>query len=548
MERGYWHEAVGNVLEQLYGEQTEEVAVQLARHFEQAGLASKAMGYWQQAGDAAARVYANAEAIAAYRRALALTRQNEANAEGLIYLYTHLGRTLELNSEFDQALTTYEALEQLARQRDDPSLELASLMARLPLYATPTPLHDPAQGQTLGEHALTLAQELNDPVAAANILWNLTNVYMWSNQLTQAIAYGEHSIALARKLNLREQLAFSLNDIAGAYWVIGRFDQAKALYREATSLWRELGNMPMLADSLAASSSPYTFAGEYDQAIVASQEALQISQAIGNLWGQAQSREKIGKISWERGQPSRAIAEMEDSIRMGELSRYFWPVVMTGTELSLVYGRLGAIERGLEIAQRALTVAETQFPLYRTFVLGALTQLHLLAGNLNEAEAAIDLGKKDPNREAYPAYFVFFRLADGEFALRQGDGGRALTVTEALLTDLRQFGMRSPMPDVLHLQGQAMLRLGQESAARDRLLEARAEAEAIGSRWLLWQILFSLSQLETDPTEAQRLRRQAEEIIKYIADHIDDLELRASFLDLPDVQAIVESGKEGRCA
>ncbi len=104
------------------------------------------------------------------------------------------------------------------------------------------------------------------------------------------------------------------------------------------------------------------------------------------------------------------------------------------------------------------------------------------------------------------------------------------------------------MPDVLHLQGQAMLRLGQESAARDRLLEARAEAEAIGSRWLLWQILFSLSQLETDPTEAQRLRRQAEEIIKYIADHIDDLELRASFLDLPDVQAIVESGKEGRCA
>jgi hypothetical protein len=177
-----------------------------------------------------------------------------------------------------------------------------------------------------------------------------------------------------------------------------------------------------------------------------------------------------------------------------------------------------------------------------------LAQLHLLAGNLNEAETAIDQGKKDPNREAYPAYFVFFRLADGEFALRQGDGERALTVTEALLTDLRQFGMRSPMPDVLYLQGQAMLRLGQESAARDRLVEARAEAEAIGSRWLLWQILFTLSQLETDPTEAQRLRRKAEEIIKYIADHIDDLELRTSFLDLPDVQAIVESDKGARCA
>jgi hypothetical protein len=35
MERTYLHEAVGNVLEAIYGGQTEPVAVQLARHFEQ---------------------------------------------------------------------------------------------------------------------------------------------------------------------------------------------------------------------------------------------------------------------------------------------------------------------------------------------------------------------------------------------------------------------------------------------------------------------------------------------------------------------------------
>jgi hypothetical protein len=34
VERTYQHEAVGNVLEALYGEQTEQVAVQMARHFE----------------------------------------------------------------------------------------------------------------------------------------------------------------------------------------------------------------------------------------------------------------------------------------------------------------------------------------------------------------------------------------------------------------------------------------------------------------------------------------------------------------------------------
>lgn len=63
MERTYLHEAVGTVLEAIYGEQTEQVAVQLARHFEQAGLRSKAVNYLLQAGKRAGRLSANQEAI-----------------------------------------------------------------------------------------------------------------------------------------------------------------------------------------------------------------------------------------------------------------------------------------------------------------------------------------------------------------------------------------------------------------------------------------------------------------------------------------------------
>jgi hypothetical protein len=81
--------------------------------------------------------------------------------------------------------------------------------------------------------------------------------------------------------------------------------------------------------------------------------------------------------------------------------------------------------------------------------------------------------------------------------------------------------------------------LGQLEAARKTLLEARAAAEAIGSRRMLWQILFALSQLEMDPTEAKVLREQAREIINYIADHTP-LDLRTSFLGLPEVRMVLE--------
>jgi hypothetical protein len=93
------------------------------------------------------------------------------------------------------------------------------------------------------------------------------------------------------------------------------------------------------------------------------------------------------------------------------------------------------------------------------------------------------------------------------------------------------------LPECLYLQGQAWLTLGQPETAYDCFLEARALAEAIGSRQMLWPILFTLSQLEPNPTEAERLHQQAREIVAYIVGHTP-VGLRDSFLALPEVRAV----------
>jgi ATP/maltotriose-dependent transcriptional regulator MalT len=229
---------------------------------------------------------------------------------------------------------------------------------------------------------------------------------------------------------------------------------------------------------------------------------------------------------------------MEECIHLSELAGFIVPQVFTRADLAVVYAGLGAIGRGLETANLALTMAQTQFPLVRVYVLAVLAHIHVLNGNLLEAESAINQGKDDPNREAVPTFFVPVRLSESELALRQGDNERALTVADDLLGDLHQFGMRVYLPQVLYLQGQALLGLGQADAARNLWLKALTEAQAIGSRRMLWQILAALSQLETDPAEVECLRRQAREIVEYIANHIGTPELRASFLGLPQVKAV----------
>jgi hypothetical protein len=107
------------------------------------------------------------------------------------------------------------------------------------------------------------------------------------------------------------------------------------------------------------------------------------------------------------------------------------------------------------------------------------------------------------------------------------------------------MGVRQFVPDLLHLKARALLALERADAAYACLDEARALAEALGSRRSLWPVLAALSRLEAargNPTAAADLRRQAAEIVAYIAEHAGRPELRAAFLGLPEVRAVVEPG------
>lgn len=537
VERAYRHEAVGKALERLYRGHTETIAVQLARHFREAGRLEKAMTYLEQAGDAAARVYAVTEAVAHYDQAIALAREIEADTADLTRLYTRLGRALELDSQFERVLTTYEAMEDLAQERGDCRMELISLTARAAIQAVPAAIHDPEQARRLGERAHSLACALGDRAIEAKILWSLCLANQWAGRWREAIDCGERSLALARELDLREQLAQTLNDLGSiCYLYTGHIDKAKAALREASEIWRQLDNVPMLADSLASSAAAHVFAGEYEQAIAFSEDAFQISQSIGNLWGQSYSRWKVGVAFWERGEVSRAIHAMETAIQLGEQAGFAPPQTYTRAELAVLYGDLGEVSRGLALGRQALVAGEARgYLIDRAQVLGVLAHLHLLEGDLTAAGTCIAEASHDPYRAAWPVLFVTTVLAEAELALEQRDYARCIAVTDALLTNLCQRGMQAHVPHALYLQGVALQQAGRNQAARKCLLEARATAEALGSRRTLWRILLALAQVEDDAAAAQAMRQRARQIVSAIADHIAQADLRDSFLELPDV-------------
>ncbi|MCP4540311.1 MAG: hypothetical protein GY832_24495 [Chloroflexi bacterium] len=557
-DRKRMHRAVGETLERLYPDRLDELASLLAHHFAVAGDDQRALEYYILAGDTVARAYANDEAVEHYTRALEIARRLPATellaikgdaepVDPIQHLYTRRGRVLELGGQYDKALANYAEMETLARQRGDRPLELAALMACATIYSTPTAKYDPAQAQPIGNQALTLARELGEHQVEAKLLWLLILLELYGGyDCTAGIEYGEQSATLARKFNLHEQLAFTLNDLSRAYRIGSNSERSWAALTEARDLWRELDNLPMLVDTLASFVLLHYHDGEYEQALENYQAALRISRSIGNLWGQSHSLMWGSLVYYERGDPGKAIEGLEQAIHLGEQAGFVGPLVATRASLAMIYGDLGAVERGLELANLAIAAAEAHIPVWRPWAFAVLARLYLLAGDIAQAETTVKEGFADAKQLGLLSFAIFLApLAEAQLALAQGDHAHAITVMDELSALLRKNSMRAYLPDALYLKGKALLAQNQVDKAHEVLAEACAVAETIGSRRSLWSILFTLSQIEAargNTAEAANLRQQAQEVIEYIADHAGTPELRTLFLDLADVRAVLDSG------
>jgi len=563
-DRERLHRAVGETLERLYPDRFEELAPLLGQHFAEAGDDERALKYFTLAGDAAARVYANAEAAGHYAQAVAIAvratqynsrseAERDASSQQLRTLYLRRGRALQSSMQYPEAWQNYADMERVARARGDRSLELASLMEQAQLRAIFSPIFDPALARTLLDQALGLAGELHDREAEARILWTLMRITVNAgDDPGLAIIYGERSLALARELNLPEQVAYTLNDLQYAYANAGQVDRALAVLEEARGLWRAQGNLHMLADNLTQTAAHHLYSGRFDLALALADEALAISVPSRNDTQEILSRLILSQVCWERGRSDTAIENLELARHMyNPLSSAAPESVLARVSgspiLARVYGSLGAIDRALALAQSAYELIRST-PLAAVlggFVGGGLVRLLVRKGELAVAESLI--GEAYATQAAWSRVALLMsggqvQIAEAEVALAGQDHARAAALMDRLVAALRSVGGRAHIPEAMVLQSKALVELGRLAEACDVLRGARAEAEAIGTRRMLWPILAALSQIEAqrgNPVEAQALRQQAREIVEFIADHAGSPELRASFLNLPDVQDVM---------
>jgi tetratricopeptide (TPR) repeat protein len=203
--------------------------------------------------------------------------------------------------------------------------------------------------------------------------------------------------------------------------------------------------------------------------------------------------------------------------------------------LALSYAYLGDFDQALPLGQETLALATETMTYYQPSSLAYLGSVQLISGNNQEAE---DIYNEILAIRTYLEPFLDVALEEFKchFLLNKGDNKNAVRSGLNLVSLLQEIDARIYLPSALLLQGQAYLISGELEQAGDSLAKARSEAEDLGFKWPMWQILATMARLETvrgNSTEAQELQAKALAIFEEIAEQAPTEELRLSLKNHP---------------
>jgi predicted ATPase/DNA-binding winged helix-turn-helix (wHTH) protein len=288
------HERLGQRLETAYGTKGDEIAAELALHFEQAHDHARAAAYLGQAADRAARHFAHREAADYLRRALAAVERlpESERADHELRLQVRLGLQLQVTKGFaaPEAQQAYLRARELLRHAPQSSLVFPVLWGLWLFHKVRSELPKAremaeelhSRAAELGEPALILQSQqayavttlcLGQPSLTRQHMQRATELYDPKRHHGQTFLFGQDPGVAC--------LAFG----AVALWLLGYPEQAVATSSEATRLSHELSQPSSQALALHFAAMLHQCRGDSRSALASAELALAIAADQGfSFW------------------------------------------------------------------------------------------------------------------------------------------------------------------------------------------------------------------------------------------------------------------------
>jgi len=412
-ERSYLHEEVGDALETIYGDQVEEVAFRLARHFDEAGVTPKTVHYLRLAGDRAVRMSANEEAIADYNKALGLLDRLPPGAETdrkELALQLALGPPLmdtagpgsaDLNRAYTRAW-------QLCERVGEAPQRFQTLFILVHHHAN---VGDLQRTLELAEQLVQVAESTEESAFVIPASWARGFALHYHGRFHASREDHERVIALYDP-EQHSSLAYvfgmdpavsALSYAGVSSWCLGFPDQALDYARRASDLARELDHPSTLAHALTQNAVLAIFCRDADVLRERVEELERLTTEKGVLLFRAWAVIFHGCVLAQQGRLADGAARIRDGLDAAEAtgSRLSHPAALG--QLAAACRDAGEVEEGLRhLANAISTVRQTGEHQYEAELHRLHGELQLANGASADAEAdfrhAIDIARKQKAR------------------------------------------------------------------------------------------------------------------------------------------------------
>ncbi len=253
VQRPHLHRRIAAALRQLHDADPNQVAAQLAAHYDAAGATEEAITWYEWAADVQQRRFAVTEAIAHLRRALALLETLPETTERIhqkLSLLVVLSMELKIAVSFgtEQLWPVIDRIITLARRLNDGKCLYYGLNSRLVLYLA---RGDVGQAYGISPDMLKSAEAMGDPTIQANARYSYARVHLHLGNFQHSYreflsAYTVHTFdAQAILLVSRREIAMGVyrpiccGNLGIVLWLLGYPEQAQTWIEEALQFRQE---------------------------------------------------------------------------------------------------------------------------------------------------------------------------------------------------------------------------------------------------------------------------------------------------------------------
>ena len=322
---------------------------------------------------------------------------------------------------------------------------------------------------------------------------------------------------------------------------MGNIDDALISHQKALHIAQSQNNQAWLATANSNISSSYKHSGDIDRAIRSGKTAVELYKQLGDAKGQVHTLIRLGLIYEFLGQFDKTITSLREAEQLARKHNIQQNLAVILNNLGECYQHLYAIDdalvchkEGLKIA-RSLHIHEAEIDLRRNLGIDLIA-----SGNADEGVTHLwyalmrsrKIGMMDTRQQ------VLFSLALTELEADDQELARQhITELMALADESERITHRA---DALYALGLYHQKMSDFKIAWELLNKVCLLTNETRRSERLWQAHAALAALADDDHVAATHNRIAAETIHQIADPIENVRLRETFLTAEPIRAVLD--------